>query len=228
MDSLEFNVLEACQEFMHRQQDMLPRLGAALDVPAEHVFYKLVLRGARNRGRLKDEDWSYYPHGYECDLKNIRDGRYLRIDFGPGGRVGILNSWGVLQFIMTSVSPWRDFPLLRMHFAKGSPPFDQYSGDSSKMSLVWDRLTSMGAFQQAAPDLVALQAKYSSRGPDGLTYIKYPAEISDETRLDCAVAHRQVLSPVGLQLLNAGSRKANRIESAPADSHSTPRTIVTE
>lgn len=163
MDPLESGVLEACQEFVFRQQEMLPQLAAVLDVPQQQVFYTWALRRAKTRGQLKDAAWTFSPHGFECDLKNSNDGRYLRIDFGPHGRVGILNSWGVLQFIMTSVSPWREFPQLKAYFAKGDPPYDAYSGDCRKMEVVWNRLESKGVFEQADSRLVALQARYSSR-----------------------------------------------------------------
>jgi hypothetical protein len=223
MDFIEFGVLESCQEFILRQREMLPHLAAALDVPEQQVFYKLVLGGSRNRGHLKDAHWAYYPHGFECDLKNTQDGRYLRIDFGPGGQVGMLNSWGVLQFIMTSVSPWREFPELKTYFARGDPPYDQYSGDSAKISKAWDRLARKGAFETANPDLVALESKYSTRGPDGLTHIKFPPEITDENRVDCAVAHRQVLSPAGIQLLKSGLyQQGIGLESVPVENMDRP------
>ena len=85
MDPMEFGVLDACQEIARRQQEMLPQLAAVLNVPEEQVFYTWAFRRARHRGHLKNAAWAYYPHGFECDLKNTRDGRYLRIDFGPGG-----------------------------------------------------------------------------------------------------------------------------------------------
>jgi hypothetical protein len=210
MDPVELGVLKACQEFVLRQQEMLPHLAAVLEVPQEQVFYTWALRRAKTRGHLKDTAWSYYPHGFECDLKNSNDGRYLRIDFGPHGRVGILNSWGVLQFIMSSVIPWREFPQLKAFFAKGNPPYDYHSGDSCKMSQVWDRLESKGVFEKADARLVALQAKYTSRGPDGLTYTQFPQEVSEQTQVDCAVAHRQILSPTGTQLLNAALREIGK------------------
>jgi hypothetical protein len=207
MDPLELVVLEACQEFILRQQEMLPHLAAALDVAEEEVFYTWTLRGrAKTRGHLKDAAWTYFPHGFECDLKNTNDGRYLRIDFGPRGRVGILNSYGVLQFIMTSVYPWREFPQLKEYFANGDPPYDHNSGNWRKMSQLWDRLEMKGVFEQADSRLVTLQAKYSSRGPDGLTWIQFPPEFSEETRVDCNVAHRRILSPIGTQLLDAALR----------------------
>ena len=127
----------------------------------------------------------------------------LRMDFGPRGAMsGILNSWGVLQFIMTSVPPWHDFPNLRDYFAKKGPPFDQDSGAWGKMAQVWDRLESKGFFEQAEPNLVALQAKFTTRGSDGLTYVQFPPETAEQTRVDCSVAHRQQLSQSAIHFLD--------------------------
>src|SRR5437879_2699245 len=100
MDALEIGVLKACQELVHRQQEMLPLLAAALHVPEKEVFYTWALHKCKQHGDLEGTDWWYFFHGLECDLRNKADGRCLRIDFGPGGRVDTFTAWGVLQFIM--------------------------------------------------------------------------------------------------------------------------------
>lgn len=201
MNEIEFGVLQACQEYAQRQHEMLPPLAVAIGVAENEVLYAKMRGPIAHRGTLPGGDWTYYFHGFECDLRNQKDGRFLRMDFGPKGRVGILNDYGVLRLIMTSVSPWREFPNLRNYFAKGGPPFDENSGDWQRMSEAWRHLESHGVFEQADPALVALQAKYTKRGVDGLNYVDYPLEISNETRLDCAVAHRKQLSPKAMQIL---------------------------
>ena len=215
MDEIEFGVLVACREYAIRQTEMLPLLAAALGVEETQVFYSWALRRCAQPGKLADRDWAYRFHGLECDLKNQKDGRFLRIDFGPKGRVGILNLGGVERFIMTSVLPWPEFPNLRTYFAKSGPPFDEYSGSWEKMSEVWGRLESKGLFEQADPNLVSLMASYTTRGPDGLNYVRFPHETTEETRADCSVAHRQRLSHKATQLLK--TRNLNRpllVESA--------------
>src|SRR5438876_540615 len=84
---LELAVLEACREATVRNQEMLPLLAAALGVSEAEVFYTWAFRKCRQRIRLGETDWVTFFHGLECDLKNQKDGRFLRIDFGPGGRV---------------------------------------------------------------------------------------------------------------------------------------------
>lgn len=86
----ELGVLEVCREVVVRRREMLPRLAEALGVAAEEVFYTWAIRRCRQRGTLGDTGWVYFFHGFECDLEHTGDGRLLRIDFGPGGRVDTL------------------------------------------------------------------------------------------------------------------------------------------
>src|SRR5262245_37615549 len=116
MDEIEYNFLEACQEYANRQCEMMPQLAAALGMAESQVFYVWMLHHSIRPGTLANADWTYFFHGYECDLKNQNDGRCLRIDFGPKGCVGILDGYGVLRFIMAAVAPWREFPKLKGYF----------------------------------------------------------------------------------------------------------------
>lgn len=210
MDAIELGVLEACQEVVSRQREMLPLLAAALEVPEDQVFYTWAFRRCEQRGssRLEGTEWVYRFHGLECDIENVSDGRYLRIDFGPRGRVDTFSAWGVLQFLMTSVPPWREFPQLKAYFAKSAPPFNSLSGSWEKLVPVWDRLEAGGAFEKADASLVELIDRHTSRGPDGLMYVKFPTEVSEETQMDCLVAARPRLSQRGVQLLKMSPASA--------------------
>lgn len=201
MDFIERGVLEVCQEVVLRQRELLPQLAATLQVPEDQVFYTWAFRRCKQHGRLEGTEWAYFFHGLECDLKNVSDGRFLRIDFGPHGRVDTFTAWGILQFLMTSVAPWLEFPQLKSYFAKGDPPFNEFSGDFEKLVRVWDRLQGKGTFEKADPNLVEFETKHTSRGADGLWYIQLPLGTSDETSVDCKVAGRPRLSPYALQLL---------------------------
>jgi hypothetical protein len=200
MDLIEQGVLEACREIVLRQGEMLPLLAATLQVPEDQVFYTWAFRRCKQHGPLEGTEWTYFFHGLECDLQNGTDGRFLRVDFGPRGRLDTFTAWGVLQFVMTSVPPWPEFPQLKAYFAKGAPPFDRFSGSFEEMSRIWDRLEAQGVFEKADPSLVDLQDKHAFRGSDGLRYIRFPPEVSEETRVDCSVADRQRLSPRCLQM----------------------------
>jgi hypothetical protein len=211
MDTIELGVLKVCQEVVLRQREMLPLLAAALEGQEDEVFYTWAFRKCQQRGRLESADWVYFFHGLECDVKNLTDGRFLRIDFGPQGRTDTFTAWGVLQFIMTSVPPWREFPQLKGHFAKKPPPFDEFSGSMGKISQVWDRLEALGAFEKADQGLLDLEANYAVRRPDGSRYIRFPPEVSEETTIDCSVAHRPRLSQRGIQLLKMHPTELSRV-----------------
>jgi hypothetical protein len=200
MDSMEFGVLEACEEVVRHQAEMIPLLAHAVALPTTELLY-WQLRRVKQSGRLEEPDWTYFFHGNECNLTNHKDGRFLRIDFGPRGAIDTFTAWGVLQSIMTSSAPWREFPTLRESFAENPPPYDQYSGSLAKIGAVWDRLENLGVFEAADPSLVAYLEKYSSVGPDGITYVRFPKDTSDELSFDCGVAHRRRLSAHGRELL---------------------------
>jgi hypothetical protein len=201
MDPIELGVLQACHEAVLRQGELLPRLAAALKVPQEQVFYTWAFRKCEQHGSLEGTAWVYFFHGLECDLKNTADGRFVRVDFGPGGRPDTFTAWGILQLIMTSVPPWQEFPQLQARFANAPPPFDQYSGSLEKMGEVWDRLEAKGAFERAAPNLVELEAMYTTFGADGVAHIQFPPEVSEETAIDCSVAGRACLTPQAIELV---------------------------
>jgi hypothetical protein len=205
----EIGVLKACHEVVTRQQELLPLLAKAVGVPEREVWYTWAFRRCKQSGRVGESGWSYFFHGIECDLKHA-DGRFLRLDFGPKGRMDTFTAWGVLQFIMTSAPPWSEFVDLKQHLAERGPPFNELSGSFSKMVAIWAALEARGAFEPADPELVAFQARYTTIGPEGITYVTLPPGTSDEVQVDCMVAHRPILSAVGHHLLdaNAGIRAA--------------------
>jgi hypothetical protein len=202
MNSDDLDLLAACSEARRRQQEMLPRIAATLGVPDGRVFYTWTLvRRCCQTQDIPDSTWRFSFHGFECDLRNTTDGRFLRFDFGTGGRCDCVTAWGVLQFVMTSKEPWREFPTLRERLARTGPPYDYLSGDHAKVSEAWDRLERAGCFEPADPVLVALQARHTTIGPDGINYVSYPEGTSDETMIDCAVAHRPLLTARARDLL---------------------------
>jgi hypothetical protein len=201
MDYIEIEVLDACREVELRQREMLPLLASALAVPEEEVFYAWALRECTQRGELSRVPWLYFFHGLECDLKNLSDGRFLRMDFGPGGRVDTFTAWGVLQFIMTSRSPWVEYPSLKQRFAGAEAPFDQNSGGFHKFCATWDRVERQGCFEPAAPELVELEEKYATVGPDGIRCVSFPTGMPERKQIDCSVAQRSLLTAHARQLL---------------------------
>ncbi len=202
MDLIEIETLHACHELLLCRQELFPLFESALGVMQKDVFYTWAFRKCQQRGRLSPQTaWTYFFHGLECDLKNTLDGRLLRIDFGPHGRIDTFTAWGVLQFIMTSVAPWPDYHKLKHFFADTGPPFDQFSGNFDTFCVVWNQLEEKGCFEIADAELVQLQNRYTIVDVHGTQHIRFPKSIPASTQIDCSVAHRKILSQYGYHLV---------------------------
>jgi hypothetical protein len=201
MKEIALKTLAACNEMITRIREVLPLLESTVGTYEGAVFYTWAFRRCKQSGEIPVSSWSYFFHGYECDMKNTSDGRFLRIDFGPGGRTDTVTAWGVLQFIMTCADPWSCFDELKLFFAKSNPPFDQYSGDFHKICAIWDILKDEGCFETADEKLVQLEEKYTTINSIGIRYIEFPATVSEKTQIDCSVAHRKIISQHGRNLI---------------------------
>jgi hypothetical protein len=207
MTADDWEFLSACFEARARQLEMIGPFAKALGVPENEVFYLWALQRQRCSQFGNFGHWSYFFHGQgACDLKNETDGRFLRYDFGPGGRADCLDSWGVLQFIMTSKEPWSSFQDLQLRLSELRPPYDENSGDFLKVSAAWERLEALGCFEPADADLMVLRQRYSAIGSDGSECMIFPEEIPYKTIIDMRVAHRSVLTARAGELMNTGRK----------------------
>jgi hypothetical protein len=210
LTDLEYTFLCACQEAVLRQQELVPMLAHSLDVEPNEVFYHWVKppRPHREqRGKIANTDWKYYFHGYECDLKNAQDGRFLRIDFGPHGRFDTFSGWGVLQFVMTTKSPWRVFPDLQAFLAEKSPPYNELSGSHQKMTQLASRMVELNLVEAADSELCKLIEEHTYIEPNGWHVVKLPAPYNDWTRpefWDSAVCKKWVFSDLGKRVIAGG------------------------
>jgi hypothetical protein len=175
---------------------MLPLVARALGVAESEVFYTWAFRRCKQRWTLA-VNWNCFFHGLECDLENTADGRLLRLDFGPGGRVDTFTMWGVLRFVMTSAAPWPEYPDLRREFSESGT-----WTNTTAIEAVWDRLDELGMFQEADEELAEFEESYASIGPDGLRHVNYPPGTPETVQADCSVAHRVVLTPLAHGVLD--------------------------
>jgi hypothetical protein len=83
MESVHLEVLKACEELILKQNEILPHLAKVLEVETNEIFYEWAFRRISQTGNILDNKWRYFFHGFECDIENLSDGRFLRIDFGP-------------------------------------------------------------------------------------------------------------------------------------------------
>jgi len=154
---LEYDFLSACHEAVIRQQELVPRLASQLELLPEEVIYDWRKQTGNNQlGVITGTDWRYFFHGLECDLANYRDGRFMRLDFGPDGRYDTFSGYGILQFVMTTRLPWREFDRLKFYLGDGPGPFNALSGSHQKMVIIVERLRELNLVEVADPRLCAL------------------------------------------------------------------------
>jgi hypothetical protein len=204
MRKLEYDFLRACHEVVLCQQELLPHLASAEGIRQEDLYYTWMTRRLEQLGYFLDGEWGYCFHGLECDLAHRSDGRFLRVDFGPQGRTDTFSGWGVLQFVMTSKAPWREFPELQAHLAAKPPPYNSWSGSYDRMATLWKRMEELGLVELADPELYSFVERHTTVEPGGRRVLSYPEDLPERTSLDTLVSYLCVISAQGKQALADG------------------------
>lgn len=201
MNNLTFSCLSACREFTLCQNELAHVLAETIGIQPEDLFYTWVLHKVNQSGTIRSTNWQYFFHGLGCNIENIVDRRLLPMSFGPGGRLDTFVSNSVLQFIMTSKSPWKEFPELRIHLAKHEPPHNKYSGSLQRMSKLWDQLQESGLIEIADPQLISLVEQYTTVLPNGENIVSLPNNLDERIHWDSYVRNRWIISKHGWQVL---------------------------
>lgn len=203
INRLEFCFLCACQELVCRQQKLLYEFSKTLNIQPEDIGYNWAICRNNQVGMIANTEWRYFFHGLECDLKHCSDGRFLRIDFGPHGRLDTFTGWGVLQFIMTSKAPWQEFPELRAYLAGKSPPFNELSGSYEKMINFLNKLEDLQLIGVADSELCILVEKHTTINAKGQRVVSLPEGLPERIYwFDSMVCNRLVISELGQQVIN--------------------------
>jgi hypothetical protein len=209
ISTLDRMFLQACQSLIQYQQPLLALLAHHLDVSPEDLYYAWMEKRCQQTGMLPDTPWHYYFHGLECDFEHMNDNRYVRVEFGPRGRLDTCSGYGVLQFVMTSTPPWQTFPTLRDHLAEHAPPYDQFSGSYNKMYVLWQHIVDEGLLEAAAPDLVDFVQQHTEVEPSGAHCVRLPDDTDWHTFFDCGVCDRKVISAKGWQMLQTAETEGS-------------------
>ena len=208
MEDLDLQFLIACHASIARRRPLIADLAALLKVRTEEMFYLWAERRWKQRGSFRGGEWTYFFHGYECDLRHAPDGRFLRIDFGPHGNTDTFTSWGVAQFVMTSKSPWPEFSDLKAHLANHPPPYEEHSASLERAGLLCDHLEAAGLIESADRELLALAERHTTLNDEGLPTLRLPPGTPDRTYLDISVAQRKVISDAGEKWMELQARDA--------------------
>lgn len=187
---LERQFLAAATELAQRQRELTSLVAQAVGVdPFEYWILRRFRDGQspKQAGRTRDGQWSFYFHGMEFDICHLRDGREVRVDFGPGGRLAF-EPGGVGQFVGHTRSPWRVFPELKRHLCDSRGNADYW-----RCSALADALLESGDFARADPRLAALCAKYTRVVSDVESAIEIPEDEQPKERTDLLLCCNLVL-----------------------------------
>jgi hypothetical protein len=191
------DLLTACQESVGHQIALIAQLAAAWQLAPADVYYHWCMHRPQ-AATLYGTPWRYFFHGTECDMTHQGDGRFVRIEFGPGGRADCLSPWSVLQFIMTSKPPWGYYPALQAQVAKEPPPFNELSGDYTRMAALLEPLYTAHLIVRADPLLYELQQQWRTVDRDGRQCFSLQPPYDNPTKRpfwDMAVCQRMILDP---------------------------------
>lgn len=202
MEPFDLRFLQACEEQALRKQELGMLLAQALGVSPDRLFYTWMNRKCEQVGSIPGTNWRHFFHGFECELHNEADGRHLRYEFGPHGRLDTVSGSAVSSFVMGSRAPWKEFSDLRKHFG------DQVL----KYQAFVDRLGRMGDLEPADPNLCTVLQHCTRKQPDGVTTITPPRGMTWESQVDLMVAGRPVISALGRQALVIASSDSSRSE----------------
>lgn len=142
---------------------------------------------------------SFMVSSVTCEMPGMADFLGLILVLGITTAV---TAWGVTQFVMTSRSPWREFPRLKSHLAQGQPPYNEHSGSLERAGVLLDQLEQEDLVITAAPELLELEKQHTSRSSEGFAVVQLPEWVSERQQLDIHVANRKIVSEKGKSLLS--------------------------
>lgn len=191
MTEIEFQFFSAAVDLVARQQELLPLVASAIGVDPFDYWILGQGRGDPAIGSInhtENGEWSFYFHGLEFDIKNRRDGRMVRVDFGPRGRRAF-TSGGVGEFVCRSRHPWPTFSKLKDHLC-GSHDY----ADNLRCVELADGLVKSGHFAVANPVLLQLIAKHTRYVPGRGQVLDIPASDMPDEQSDLILCDKLVLT----------------------------------
>jgi hypothetical protein len=200
-------LLSAAAALVQRQREVGGLLAGHLGVAPEGVFYHWAFRRCRQRGEIPETQWRYFFHGLECDLHHA-DGRALRVDFGPRGRLDTFSEWGLAVFVAHSRAPWTEFADLAGHARGHGSPEDRVASISRACEPAFLSLEHQGLIELADPSLLAWAASHTRKNSAGLAVFSPPTGVPEEVVVDSSVAGRRCISAAGWRLLGRGGAEA--------------------
>lgn len=186
INPIELRVLILCQELIQVKQKFIKRMARMLGIEPQEIFYAWLSGTIPQHGHLPSKKWKYFFHGFECDLRHCGDGRMIRIEFGPGGRIDTFTDWGIFQYLISSKSYWFSKPEVIQYFSA----YHEIE-DYQKISVIVNKLKS---YQWVVP--------VASKLHEPIHFSLLPTLLAERKYLDSRVCHRLIVSSQGWELLS--------------------------
>ena len=213
MHKLTIPFLIAGSEMLEKIMNLMPKLAHQIGVPVQELFYfwmssrraktwEYFIHASKTemekygQGIIENTNWKYFFHGFECDLDHMKDGRHLRIEFGPKGRIDTFSGFAVMEYIMASKPPWPEYKELKEFLVSPEYP----SGSFDKMCILASELSSHKFVETADPELAKLVKKYTKirfRRMRPTQVLKLPRNTTNHEWNDAMVCGRGIISAKG-------------------------------
>ena len=157
----------------------------------------------REDGVTRDGAWAWTFHGLECDISHRVDGRLVRVDFGPGGRLDTFSSYGVLLLVTSTRAPWREFPSLLAHVNRPDGHPASRRSPHLRMYELEDIVRSRGWIGPCDPTLSRTVEALTRPcpGPDNSTMKVLPAAPPPYRPVDSLLCERLMITDRGRAIL---------------------------
>ncbi len=202
LHSVELTVLTACQEILKEKTKLMNQLAKTLGIDTQDLFYQWISGKLPQHGFLSGRQWKYFFHGFECDFRHILDGRLIRIEFGPGGRIDTFTDWGIYKFITTVRKQWLTTPAVLTYFSTISASLPSaLLDDYQKISFIITQLKSKQWVVAVAPELAKINGNPIRAVGSNDLLIQLPKFLTDYKYLDTRVCQRLIISATGKKIL---------------------------
>ncbi|MEZ4450959.1 MAG: hypothetical protein R3B09_15870 [Nannocystaceae bacterium] len=188
MADLEQHFLAAAVELTAHQVELYPKVAEALGLDPFAYWIRGQGRGSAyldSITRTGDGEWRFHFHGIELDLVHVGDGRRVRVDFAPGGRLAFTPG-GVGEFVRCATGR---FPDLAQYLC-GSRDY----ADHRRCVALADALVEQGRLARGDPRLMALIDRYTRVVPGKGAVIDIPPDERPADPTDLLLCDRYVLA----------------------------------
>lgn len=184
---------------------LVPLIADTIDTTVDNIFYKRQLTVGFEFPRwIKNTKWRCMFHGIgDCAVTHDEDGRHLEIPFGLNSRYDHVSGGGTLMYIMSSKTPWPEYPELKQFFAKEDPPYDRFSGSHEKMVALTKQINQLPLFQESDSSMTEQKEKLAGKDP----YINQDGEVDLKLFHEYAVCDWLVLNQLGQTMIQSGLPK---------------------